>query len=246
MSEGSVLWTLEEISRLVSQSGSPAETLTNIVRLIRRRFETDVCSLYLLETDRTRLVLAATIGLRAESVGRIRMHISEGLVGLVAAGAEAAGLPGRDDAPPVQVLPGVRRGPLPFVPRRAGDRSRPSARRADRANARAARLQPRRSADADDGGRRSWRRSSARRARSARCSRPRTSGCPRSRRTCGGAGTTTRRACSASWIPRSGANAATTRSRCCRTSPSKSWKSASPRWRCTAASTTPIAGCRTI
>src|SRR5262245_43823306 len=83
MSEGS-LWTLEEISRLVSQSGSPAETLTNLVHLIRRRFETDVCSLYLLETDRSRLVLAATIGLRAESVGRIRMHISEGLVGLVA------------------------------------------------------------------------------------------------------------------------------------------------------------------
>ncbi len=79
-----MLWTLEEISRLVSQSGSPAETLTNIVHLIRRRFETDVCSLYLLETDRTRLVLAATIGLRPESVGRIRMHISEGLVGLVA------------------------------------------------------------------------------------------------------------------------------------------------------------------
>jgi len=79
-----VLWTLEEISRLVSQSGSPAETLTNIVHLIQRRFETDVCSLYLLETDRSRLVLAATIGLRTEGVGRIRMHVSEGLVGLVA------------------------------------------------------------------------------------------------------------------------------------------------------------------
>ena len=75
--KGSVLWTLEEISRLVSQSGSPAETLTNIVHLIQRRFETDVCSLYLLETDRTRLVLAATIGLRAESVGRI--HVAEAL-----------------------------------------------------------------------------------------------------------------------------------------------------------------------
>src|ERR1700710_198588 len=82
--EGSMLWTLEEIGRLVSQSGSPAETLTNIVHLIRRRFETDVCSVYLLESDRTSLVLAATIGLRPEGVGRIRMSISEGLVGLVA------------------------------------------------------------------------------------------------------------------------------------------------------------------
>src|SRR5262249_19079229 len=82
--EGLVLWTLEEISRVVSRSGSPAETLTNIVHLIRRRFQTDVCSVYLLESDRSTLVLAATIGLRPESVGRIRMRLNEGLAGLVA------------------------------------------------------------------------------------------------------------------------------------------------------------------
>ena len=81
--EGS-LWTLEEVSRLVSGSGNASETLTNIVNLIRRRFDTDVCSVYLLEPDRANLVLAATIGLRPESVGRVRMHLSEGLAGLVA------------------------------------------------------------------------------------------------------------------------------------------------------------------
>jgi glycogen phosphorylase len=81
--EGSLLWTLEEISRLVSHSGDPAETLKNIVGLIQRRFATDVCSVYLLEPDRTTLVLAATIGLRTESVGRVRMRLDEGLVGLV-------------------------------------------------------------------------------------------------------------------------------------------------------------------
>ncbi len=80
----SPLWTLEEITRLISESGKPSETLTNIVRLIRRRFETDVCSVYLLEPDRTTLVLAATIGLRPESVGCIRMRLTEGLAGLVA------------------------------------------------------------------------------------------------------------------------------------------------------------------
>ncbi|HZN11627.1 MAG TPA: alpha-glucan family phosphorylase, partial [Blastocatellia bacterium] len=58
-------------------------TLANIVQLIQRRFETDVCSVYLLEPDRANLVLAATVGLRPESVGRVRMRLSEGLVGLV-------------------------------------------------------------------------------------------------------------------------------------------------------------------
>src|SRR5580765_771511 len=82
--EESLLWTLEEISRLVSHSGNPAETLANIVRLIQRRFETDVCSVYLLEADRSTLVLAATIGLRQEGVGKVRMRLTEGLAGLVA------------------------------------------------------------------------------------------------------------------------------------------------------------------
>jgi glycogen phosphorylase len=82
--EGSLLWTLEEIGRLVSASGDASETLTNIVHLIQRRFTTDVCSVYLLEPDRASLVLAATIGLRSESVGRVRMRLTEGLAGLVA------------------------------------------------------------------------------------------------------------------------------------------------------------------
>ena len=78
------LWPHEDVSQLVSHSGRPAETLANVVNLVQQRFATDVCSLYLLEADRSNLVLAATVGLRAESVGRIRMHTTEGLAGLVA------------------------------------------------------------------------------------------------------------------------------------------------------------------
>ena len=80
----SLLWTLEEIGQLVSGSGNPSETLSNIVNLIQQRFLTDVCSVYLLEPDRATLVLAATIGLRPESVGLVKMRIDEGLAGLVA------------------------------------------------------------------------------------------------------------------------------------------------------------------
>lgn len=83
--ETSLLGTLEEISRLVvSHTGDPEETLTNIARLIQERFTSDVCSVYLLEPDRIHLVLSATIGLRPESVGHVRMRLDEGLVGLVA------------------------------------------------------------------------------------------------------------------------------------------------------------------
>jgi glycogen phosphorylase len=76
--------TIEEIANLAAEEGQPAETLMNVVALIAKRFETDVCSAYLLEPDRANLVLAATVGLRRECIGRLRMGIHEGLAGLVA------------------------------------------------------------------------------------------------------------------------------------------------------------------
>ena len=82
--EGSLLFTLEEISQLVSHSHDSAETLDNIVRLIQHRFHVAVCSFYLYQPETTELILAATLGLRPEVRGRLRMKVEEGLTGLVA------------------------------------------------------------------------------------------------------------------------------------------------------------------
>lgn len=82
--EASLLLALEEISQLVSQTQAPAATLATVVRLIQHRFATDVCSVYLLTPDRANLILAATVGLRPECVGVLRMGLTEGLAGLVA------------------------------------------------------------------------------------------------------------------------------------------------------------------
>ena len=82
--EANYVLTLEEIGNLTQEGGKPAETLMNVVALIARRFQTDVCSAYLLEPDRANLVLAATLGLRPECIGTLRMGIHEGLAGLVA------------------------------------------------------------------------------------------------------------------------------------------------------------------
>ncbi len=76
--------TLEEIAHLAKDGGKPAETLTNVAALIAKRFKSDVCSVYLLEPDRTNIILAATLGLRAQCVGTLRMGLNEGLAGLVA------------------------------------------------------------------------------------------------------------------------------------------------------------------
>src|SRR5436305_10686639 len=82
--EENYVLTLEEILNLTREGGKPAETLMNVVALIARRFRTDVCSAYLLEPDRANLVLAATLGLRRECIGVLRLALNEGLAGLVA------------------------------------------------------------------------------------------------------------------------------------------------------------------
>src|SRR5262245_17178704 len=76
--------TLDEIADLAKNADKPAETLADVVALIAKHFQTDVCSAYLLEPDRANLVLAATLGLRKECVGILRLALHEGLAGLVA------------------------------------------------------------------------------------------------------------------------------------------------------------------
>ena len=82
--DASLVLTVEEISNLAQEGGKPADTLLNVVALIASRFHTDVCSAYLLEPDRSNLVLAATLGLHPRCIGTLRMPIHEGLAGLVA------------------------------------------------------------------------------------------------------------------------------------------------------------------
>jgi starch phosphorylase len=74
-----------EISSLFESvdGGKPADALTKVVALIASRFHAEVCSVYLLEPDRSILVLAATVGLHPRSIGKLRIPLSEGLTGLV-------------------------------------------------------------------------------------------------------------------------------------------------------------------
>ncbi len=61
--DASHVLTMEEITNLTEEGGKPADTLMNVVALIASRFRTDVCSAYLLQPDRSNLVLAASLGL---------------------------------------------------------------------------------------------------------------------------------------------------------------------------------------
>jgi len=77
------LTLIEDINTLISHSQNLQETLKNIVATVAERMKTEVCSLYLLDRQKSRLTLYATTGLEPEAVGKVSMGISEGLTGLV-------------------------------------------------------------------------------------------------------------------------------------------------------------------
>jgi phosphotransferase system enzyme I (PtsP) len=90
------LRTLEDISSIILHSHDLHETLDNIVTIVAKRMNSDVCSIYLLEDDGETLVLKATKGLAKGAVGKISMKTSEGLSGLV---VETRGVVTTDNAP---------------------------------------------------------------------------------------------------------------------------------------------------
>ncbi len=90
------LRTLEDISTIILHSHDLQDTLDNIVTLVARRMRSDVCSIYLLESDGETLTLKATKGLSKASVNRVCMKVNEGLTGLA---VESRAMVMTDNAP---------------------------------------------------------------------------------------------------------------------------------------------------
>ncbi len=72
---------IQDLAESLHNSDDSYRVLTLVVKKIARAMETDVCSLYLLESATKKIVLAATHGLNPTAVGKVRMDIGEGLVG---------------------------------------------------------------------------------------------------------------------------------------------------------------------
>ncbi len=74
------LKTLSRIAQILEKSQPSENPLAHIVMMVREQMKVDVCSLYLLLDKK--LLLVATDGLDASSVGKVQMSIHEGLTGL--------------------------------------------------------------------------------------------------------------------------------------------------------------------
>ena len=87
---------LRRIVQKVSAAKDLQSALNIIVSRVRESLSTQVCSVYLLDSDINCHVLMASEGLNEEAVGHVSLELGEGLVGLVAKHAEPINL---QDAP---------------------------------------------------------------------------------------------------------------------------------------------------
>ncbi len=111
---------LARLRELMARSAAP---LSELAAVIAAEMVSEVCSIYALRPGEV-LQLVATHGLRPEAVGRTRLRIGEGLVGLSAATGETLNLPDAQNHPAFAYRPETGEEPfaaLLAVPvRRAG------------------------------------------------------------------------------------------------------------------------------
>ncbi|QIK39207.1 phosphoenolpyruvate--protein phosphotransferase [Caldichromatium japonicum] len=90
-----MLGSLRRIVHEVNDAPDLEQALSIIVRRVKQVVGADVCSVYLNDYEHQRHVLQATDGLPQEAVGRVRIELGRGLIGLVSERAELISL---DDA----------------------------------------------------------------------------------------------------------------------------------------------------
>lgn len=83
-----MLAQLQRIIQEVNEAHDLEQAVAVIVRRVSSTMAVDVCSVYLFEPVSRQLVLMATHGLNPESIGKVRLDLGEGLVGLVGTRAE--------------------------------------------------------------------------------------------------------------------------------------------------------------
>ncbi|MCK9505937.1 MAG: phosphoenolpyruvate--protein phosphotransferase [Porticoccaceae bacterium] len=100
-----MLDSLRSIVQEVNSAKDFAAVLNIIVSKVKKATHTGVCSIYLHDPLSGSYVLTATDGLYPESVGNIRLHPGEGLVGIVAGKAEPINLDNAESHPNFAYFP---------------------------------------------------------------------------------------------------------------------------------------------
>jgi phosphotransferase system enzyme I (PtsP) len=82
MDNRQLLYDISELNNLFRESASIQTLLDKTVEMVASHTQSDVCSVYLYNSENRELILSATRGLNPESVGKVRLKLGQGLTGL--------------------------------------------------------------------------------------------------------------------------------------------------------------------
>ncbi|WP_319783339.1 phosphoenolpyruvate--protein phosphotransferase [Oceanisphaera sp. IT1-181] len=103
-----MLKELREIVQQVTASSDLNEAMNELVRQTRSAMNVDCCSIYLRQAHQQNYLLAATDGLAASAVGRAKIPLGEGIVGLIGDKEELINLADARSHPKFKYLPEAR------------------------------------------------------------------------------------------------------------------------------------------
>lgn len=102
-----MLTTLRRIVQEINGASNLPDALTMMVQCVREAMNTEACTIYLIDQQRSEFVLMATEGLNPNAVGNVRISTKQGLIGLVAQRGEPINLGDATTHPQFLSLPNI-------------------------------------------------------------------------------------------------------------------------------------------
>ncbi len=76
-----MLLDIGELNWVFKDSADTETLLQNLVKMVARHMKADVCSIYFFDEKKQELILRANVGLKPDSIGKIKMKLGEGIAG---------------------------------------------------------------------------------------------------------------------------------------------------------------------
>ncbi len=101
-----VLTILRKISKIIAENDDQTIILDEIVKVLSKNLDSEVCSIYVYDDDKDQLVLTATCGLNPDMIGRLKLKVGEGITGTAFKSGEIVNVSNPEDHPKFKLVKG--------------------------------------------------------------------------------------------------------------------------------------------
>ncbi|MFA6567129.1 MAG: phosphoenolpyruvate--protein phosphotransferase [Victivallales bacterium] len=101
-----ILIILRKISKIIAENDDQSLVLGEIVKVLSKNLDAEVCSIYVYDEEENELVLTATYGLNQDIVGKVRLKPGEGITGIAFKDGEIINIANPEKHPKYKLVKG--------------------------------------------------------------------------------------------------------------------------------------------